>query len=153
MCTHFPSQVCGWQCFFEIKMHGDSQRLPCRTTVGPLIVDHNLRPKLMSLAKSGEISRNSSDFEDLYLRAQEELGARTTCIREPLRWSKRRIKNFEKIFFQNIFSSSITTHTNPQIAPTSGFASKPMDFVIFVIFSKRVALWLSFATRYGYFLW
>ena len=29
-------------------------------------------------------SRNSSDFDDLYLRAQEELEARTTCVRERL---------------------------------------------------------------------
>ena len=45
-------------------------------------------------------SRNSSDFDDLYLRAQGELEARTTCVRKAWTWSSRKIKKFEKIFSQ-----------------------------------------------------
>ena len=44
-------------------------------------------------------SRNWSDFWDTYLRAQGELGARTTCVEQPWTWSKRR-----KIFREKIFS-------------------------------------------------
>ena len=55
---------------------------------------------------------------DLYLRAQEELGARDTRIRQPLTWSSRKIKKFGKIFFRkNILSSSmlIAFRENPKI--------------------------------------
>ena len=44
------------------------------------------------------ISRNSPKFEDLYLRAQEELEARTTCVGEPRTWSFRKIKKCWNIF-------------------------------------------------------
>ena len=55
---------------------------------------------------------------DLYLRAQEELGARDTRIRQPLTWSSRKIKKFGNIFFRkNILSSSmlIAFRENPKI--------------------------------------
>ena len=45
-------------------------------------------------------SRNSSIFERGFLRAQEELEARTTCVRKAWTWSSRKIKHFEKIFSQ-----------------------------------------------------
>ena len=45
-------------------------------------------------------SRNSPIYETTYLRAQEELEARETCVVTPGTWSKRRKNPIEKIFSQ-----------------------------------------------------
>ena len=66
-------------------------------------------------ARSG-IFRNSSNFERLYLRAQKELEARTTCVGQPWTWFKRRNNFHEKIISQKKSYSSISTHTNPKIS-------------------------------------
>ena len=44
--------------------------------------------------------QNSSNFERRYLRAQEELEARTRCVRKPRTRFKRRKNPIEKIFSQ-----------------------------------------------------
>ena len=59
-------------------------------------------------------SPNPPNFDDLYLRAQEELEARTTCVRKPWTWSWSRIKNSQKYFIKKSYSS-ISTHTKPKI--------------------------------------
>ena len=54
---------------------------------------------LLQTVRTG-IFRYSPIFEATYLRAQEELEARTTCVGKAWTWSSRKIKKFEK----NIFS-------------------------------------------------
>ena len=60
-------------------------------------------------------SGNSTKFETTYLRAQEELEARETCVVTPGTWSKRRKNPIEKIFSQKNILSSITTTAKPKI--------------------------------------
>ena len=45
----------------------------------------SLRESCQKIRRIWGFFRNSSDIEDLYLRAQEELGARKTCVPQPLR--------------------------------------------------------------------
>ena len=45
---------------------------------------------------------------EAYLRAQGELEARNTCVRQPLRWFKRRKNPIEKIFSQKKVTASQT---------------------------------------------
>ena len=60
-------------------------------------------------------SGNSSKFKITYLRAQEELEARKTCVVTPGTWFKRRNNPIEKIFSRSFFYSSITSTAKPAI--------------------------------------
>ena len=51
----------------------------------------------------------------LVLRAQEELEARTTCVRKAWTWSSRKIKKFGKIFSQKKSCDQISSIAKPKI--------------------------------------
>ena len=70
-------------------------------TANPNPPKHTLLHELPDLG----VSRNSSKFDRLYLRAQEELEARETCFRKPRTWFKRRKNPIGKIFSQKIVTA------------------------------------------------
>ena len=57
-----------------------------------------------------EIYWNSSIFERRYLRAQEELEARTRCVRKPRTWFQRRNNPIEKYFLRKKLQLDKYTH-------------------------------------------
>ena len=74
-----------------------------------------MKEYLYNRSQISGFSRNSSNFERRYLRAQEELEARTRCVRKPRTCSKRRKNPVKKIFSRKKSYSSTSTHTKPKI--------------------------------------